>query len=59
MYNKMNVLHWHIIDEDSFPMEIKTRPELSANGSFGKVYTFADLRTIILYARTRGIRVIP
>ena len=29
MYHKMNVMHWHISDEDSFPAEIKSRPELS------------------------------
>ncbi len=39
MYNKMNVLHWHITDEDSFPMEISTIPELAETGSVGGTYT--------------------
>lgn len=26
MYNKGNILHWHITDEDSFPLEIASRP---------------------------------
>jgi hexosaminidase len=29
MYSKMNVLHWHVVDEDSFPLEVPARPELS------------------------------
>lgn len=29
LYSKLNVLHWHIIDEDAFPMEIPNIPELS------------------------------
>jgi hexosaminidase len=29
MYNKMNVMHWHIIDQDSFPIIIPLRPELN------------------------------
>jgi hexosaminidase len=39
MYSKLNVLHWHITDEDAFPLYIPTLPELSEAGSIGGVYS--------------------
>lgn len=59
LYSKLNVLHWHIIDEDSFPMEIPNIPELSEFGKIGGVFSPADIKTVIEYARIRGIRVVP
>lgn len=59
LYSKLNVLHWHIIDEDAFPMQVATVPELSEYGSIGGLISPEDIKSIIDYARVRGIRVVP
>ena len=59
LYIKLNVLHWHIVDEDAFPMVVPTVPELSQYGSVGGLFTEADVTNVINYARSRGIRVVP
>ncbi|XP_039274796.2 beta-hexosaminidase subunit alpha-like isoform X1 [Styela clava] len=61
-YNKLNVLHWHITDHQSFPLEFKRFPEIARHGAFdnGKsVYREEDVKRIVEFARLRGIRVIP
>lgn len=60
-YNKFNVFHWHIVDDQSFPLELPTFKNLSINGRYSKahVYSMDDVKDIIDHARIRGIRVIP
>ena len=59
MYLKLNILHWHIVDEDSFPMYVPEVPELSESGSIGGVFSENDLKVVIAYAKLRGVRVVP
>lgn len=59
-YNKMNVLHWHATDSQSWPLYFKSHPELSEKGAYSasEVYTPSDVQNIISYAEERGIRAI-
>ncbi len=56
---KMNVLHWHLADDQGFRVECKTFPKLHEKGSDGFYYTQEQIKDIVAYADDRGIRVIP
>jgi hexosaminidase len=56
---KMNVLHWHLSDDQGFRVESKKFPKLTGMGSDGMYYTQDEIREFIAYAHDRGIRVMP
>ena len=56
---KLNVLHFHLSDDQGFRIESKTHPELHEKGSDGQYFTQEQIREIIRYAAARGIRVVP
>lgn len=56
---KLNVLHWHLTENQGFRIESKKFPRLHTLGSDGLFYTQEEARDIIAYARERGIRVVP
>lgn len=59
-YNKFNVLHWHIVDDQSFPYTSNKFPNLTIAGAYDKyhVYSQDDITKVITFANNRGIRVI-
>ena len=62
-FNRMNVLHWHITDMQSFPLKTKSYPKL-ADGAYGGAgsalhYDADDVKAIVAYAKDRGVRVVP
>jgi hexosaminidase len=56
---KLNVLHWHLTEDQGFRIESKKFPRLHQLGSDGHFYTQDQARELIAYARDRGIRVVP
>jgi len=59
-YTKMNVLHWHLSDSQSFPLQSTTYPDLW-NGSYSPYerFTQADAADLVEFARKRGVRIVP
>ena len=56
---KLNVLHWHLSDDQGFRAESKVFPNLTGAGSEGQFYTQTEIREVLAYAHDRGIRVVP
>ena len=57
MYNKMNSFHWHITDDDSFPLQVDSYPDLANNTAFGAgmTYSSSDVVEVINYGIKRGV----
>ncbi|EEQ92352.1 beta-N-acetylhexosaminidase [Blastomyces dermatitidis ER-3] len=57
---KLNVLHWHLTDSQSWPVQINRYPQM-IKGAYSprEIYTPQDIRNIVQYAKARGIRVLP
>ncbi|KAM0807377.1 putative Glycoside hydrolase superfamily [Seiridium cardinale] len=58
--NKLNRLHIHVTDSQSWPLEIPSMPELTEKGAYAPVavYSVDDIAHIQTYAVQRGIEVI-
>ncbi|MDE7151397.1 MAG: beta-N-acetylhexosaminidase, partial [Candidatus Amulumruptor sp.] len=65
---RLNVLHWHLVDEPGWRIEIKRYPRLTEVGGRGnwhdpeapaQFYTQDDIREIVAYAADRHIMVVP
>merc|ERR1711871_589793 len=60
-YNKLNVLHWHLSDSQSFPFVSQHYPGMSKTGAYSSemVYTPDAVARIVKQGQLHGVRVVP
>lgn len=67
-YHKMNVLHWHLTEDQGWRIEIKKYPKVTEVGAwrtntdgtvYGGFYTQDDIREVVAYAAKRHVMVVP
>lgn len=67
-YHKMNVLHWHLTEDQGWRIEIKKYPKLTEvgawredgnGGKYGGFYTQEDIKEIVAYAQQYHVTIIP
>ncbi|OHU96054.1 hypothetical protein BIW53_08720 [Pseudoalteromonas byunsanensis] len=56
---KLNVLHWHLSDDQGWRVEFQAFPLLTQMASDGQYYTQQQVREVVNYAALHGIRVVP
>jgi hexosaminidase len=72
--HKLNVLHWHLTDDQGWRLEIKRYPRLTSVGAwripavvpgtptpqrYGGFYTQDEVREIVRFAASRHVQIIP
>jgi hexosaminidase len=72
--HKLNVLHWHLTDDQGWRIEIKRYPELTRIGAwrtppdagkhgeperYGGFYTQDQIRALVAYAAERHVTIVP
>jgi hexosaminidase len=67
-WHKLNVLHWHLTDDQGWRLEIRKYPRLTSVGAwrvdpdgtrYGGFYTQNEVRDIVRFAATRHVQIVP
>jgi hexosaminidase len=73
-WHKLNVLHWHLTDDQGWRIEIRKYPRLTSVGAwripavvpgsatpppYGGYYTQDEIRGIVAFAASRHVRIVP
>jgi hexosaminidase len=73
-WHKLNVLHWHLTDDQGWRLQIRRYPKLTSVGAwripagvpgaapappYGGYYTQEQVRGIVAFAATRHVQIIP
>jgi hexosaminidase len=73
-WHKLNVLHWHLTDDQGWRLEIRKYPKLTSVGAwripaslpgsgtqkpYGGFYTQQQVREIVAFAATRHVQIVP
>jgi hexosaminidase len=55
--NKLNVLHWHITDDESFPLLLKGYSQITKAAAYSDkhVFTYEQVKEVLDYAKTKGV----
>ena len=68
-YHKLNVLHWHLTEDQGWRIDFKRWPELAKMGAVRRdakgqlygphFYTEEDISEIVEYAQSRHVKIVP
>jgi hexosaminidase len=60
-YNKMNVLHLHLSDTASFPLELFSQPNVTLYGAYdaAHVYSRSEISEFVAFAHSHGVSILP
>jgi hexosaminidase len=67
-WHKLNVLHWHLTDDQGWRLEIRKHPRLTSVGAwrvepdgarYGGFYTQDEVRDLVRFAATRHVQIVP
>ena len=67
-YHKMNILHWHLTEDQGWRIEIDKYPKLTDVGAwrkekdgsiYGGFYTKEQIKEVVNYAYKRGVNIVP
>lgn len=67
-YHKMNILHWHLTEDQGWRIQIKQYPKLTEiaawrkekdGSTYGGFYTQNQIKEVVEYASQRGVSVVP